>query len=86
MHAFFRQRDRTTVERGGAAQLTMADRGLHAELMQAASMLPLALPVPGRPIRSLVAEEWSTKGVRDQAGPEPDAHKIAHGTRRDTPG
>jgi hypothetical protein len=47
---------------------------------------PSALPVPGRPLRSVVAEEWSTEGVRDRTGPEPDAHEIAHGTRRDTAG
>jgi len=31
----------------------------------------IGLAVPGRPIRSLVAEDRSAGGVRDRAGPEP---------------
>ncbi len=31
----------------------------------------IGLAVPGRPIRSLVAEDWSAGGVRDRTGPEP---------------
>jgi hypothetical protein len=36
----------------------------------------IGLAVPGRPIRSLVAEDRSAGGVRDQTGPNPDAHKV----------
>ena len=36
--------------------------------------------------RSLVAEDRSATGVRDQTGPEPRAHEVAHGTGRNTPG
>jgi hypothetical protein len=47
----------------------------------------IGLAVPGRPIRSLVAKARSAAGVRDQTGTgTPDAHEIAHGTGRDTPG
>jgi hypothetical protein len=46
----------------------------------------IGLAVPGRPIRSLVAEDRSAGGVRDQTGPDPDAHELAHRTGRDTPG
>jgi hypothetical protein len=46
----------------------------------------IGLAVPGRPIGPLVAEDRSAEGVRDRTGPTPDAHEVAHGTRRDTPG
>jgi len=39
----------------------------------------IGLAVPGRPIRSLVAEDRSAAGVRDQTGPEP--HRAALGPR-----
>jgi hypothetical protein len=45
----------------------------------------IGLAVPGRRIRSLVAEDRSAAGVRDRTGPEADAHE-AHGTRHDTLG
>jgi hypothetical protein len=38
------------------------------------------LAVPGRPIRSLVAEDRSAAGVRGQTEPEPDAHAVAKRT------
>jgi hypothetical protein len=37
----------------------------------------IGLAVPGRPIRSLVAEDRSAAGVRDRTEPEPDAHAVA---------
>jgi hypothetical protein len=47
--------------------------------------IDLAVPRPAD--RSQVAEDRSAGGIRDQTGPEPpDAHEIAHGTHRDTPG
>jgi hypothetical protein len=46
------------------------------------------LAVPGRPIRSLVAEDRSARGVRDQTGPEPPmlTRLLAHGPGPDTLG
>jgi hypothetical protein len=38
----------------------------------------IGLAVPGRPIRSLVAEDRSAGGVRDQAGPEPAGTRWVH--------
>ena|SRR5215216_191655 len=50
-------------------------------------MPPVDRPCRARPAdRSLVAEDRSAEGVRDRTGPNPDAHEIAHGTRRNTPG
>jgi hypothetical protein len=43
-------------------------------------------PCRARPGRSLVTEDRSAAGVRDRTGRTPDAHAIAHGTGRDTPG
>jgi hypothetical protein len=40
----------------------------------------IGLAVPGRPIRSLVAEDRSAAGVRDRTEPEPDAHAVAKST------
>ena len=45
----------------------------------------IGLAVPGRPIRSLVAEDQSATGVRDRTEPEPDAHAVAKSTT-DSPG
>jgi hypothetical protein len=48
----------------------------------------IGLAVPGRPIRSLVAEDRSAEGVRDQTGPAPTGaardlgHRDNHGHRR----
>jgi hypothetical protein len=39
--------------------------------------------MPGRPIRSLVAEDRSGGVVRDRTGPNPDAHGVAHETIRE---
>jgi hypothetical protein len=39
----------------------------------------IGLAVPGRPIRSLVAEDRSAAGVRDRTEPEPHAHELANG-------
>jgi hypothetical protein len=46
------------------------------------------LAVPGRPIRSLVAEDRSAAGVRDRTGPEPSvrAGSVAHRDHRGTDG
>ena len=41
------------------------------------------LAVPGRPIRSLVAEDRGAGGVRDRTGPEPGAHELANETVQD---
>jgi hypothetical protein len=46
----------------------------------------IGLAVPGRPIRSLVAEDRSAEGVRDRTGPEPSAHKIVNATMREPAG
>jgi hypothetical protein len=52
---------------------------------QGGSRQASALPCPaGRSV--LVAEDRSAAGVRDRTGPDPDAHEIAHGTGRNTPG
>jgi hypothetical protein len=41
----------------------------------------IGLAVPGRPIRSLVAENRSAGGVRNQTGPEPQRSVLGpHGT------
>jgi hypothetical protein len=43
----------------------------------------IGLAVPGRPIRSLVAEDRSAAGVRDRTGPEPrTCSRLAHETVR----
>jgi hypothetical protein len=46
----------------------------------------IGLAVPGRPIRSLVAEDRSAEGVRDRTGPEPSAHEIVNATMREPAG
>jgi hypothetical protein len=40
----------------------------------------IGLAVPGRLIRSLVAEDRSTEGVRDRTEPEPSRSPLAHET------
>jgi hypothetical protein len=42
----------------------------------------IGLAVPGRPIRSLVAEDRSAGGVRDQTGPEPGGTVGTRGASR----
>jgi hypothetical protein len=48
----------------------------------------IGLAVPGRPIRSLAAEDRSAGGVRDRTGPEPSvlAGSVAHRDHRGTDG
>jgi hypothetical protein len=58
----------------------------HAVYGMQGVMAGIGLAVPARPIRSLAAEDRSAGGIRDQTGPKPDAHEVAHGTRRNTPG
>ena len=59
------------MRRDGAAGPYMACKGSPARIDPA---------VPGRPIRSLVAEDRSAEGVRDRTEPEPDAHAVAKST------
>jgi hypothetical protein len=60
----------------GPARSGFGSRGRVAEAV-------IGLAVPGRPIRSLVAEDRSAAGVRDRTGPEPDAHELDHETIRE---